>query len=424
LSLDNASITFEIQMKYDIYKENKIIKGELVLPSSKSISNRLLMIRAIAKRNFEIYNLSYSDDTKSLLDILKSDSNVFDVGSAGTTMRFLTSYLANKPGEWTITGSDRMKNRPIGILVNALKELGVKIEYLEKDGFPPIKIYGTKLEGGNIEISGSISSQFISSLLLIAPTLPKGLNIKLKSKIVSKPYIDMTLNLMRKFGIKSRWEGNHLIVEKQSYRVKDFTVEADWSSASYWYELATLADWADIKLYGLKKNSIQGDSIVAKLFEQLGIKTTFIQGGARIRKVSNPKIKNFEYDFSDIPDLAQTLAVTLSMLNIPFSLSGLDTLLIKETNRIRALKNELLKTGTNLAITSDTISKFGNSNFNKYHSNTLLFKTYNDHRMVLSLTPLAILQRISIEDPEVVSKSYPGYWEDIQKLGFNINNNE
>ncbi|OFX56736.1 MAG: hypothetical protein A2046_00375 [Bacteroidetes bacterium GWA2_30_7] len=411
-------------MMYDINKENKIIKGELVLPSSKSISNRLLIIRALAKRNFEIYNLSYSDDTKNLLDILKSDSNIFDVGNAGTTMRFLTSYLANKPGEWIITGSERMKNRPIGILVNAIKELGVKIEYLEKEGFPPIKIHGTKLEGGNIEISGSISSQFISSLLLIAPTLPKGLNIKLKSRIVSKPYIDMTLNLMKKFGIKSRWEQNHIIIEKQSYRVKDFTVEADWSSASYWYEMATLADWADIKLYGLKKNSIQGDSIIAKLFEKLGIKTTFIQGGARIRKISNPKIKIFEYDFTDIPDLAQTLAVTLSMLNIPFSLCGLDTLLIKETNRIVALKNELLKTGNNLAITHDTISRFGNSNFSKNPTTTLCFKTYNDHRMVLALTPIAVLYRILIENPDVVSKSYTGYWEDIQKLGFNVNSSE
>lgn len=411
-------------MNYDIYKENKIIKGELVLPSSKSISNRLLMIRAIAQRNFEIYNLSYSDDTKSLLDILKSDSNVFDVGNAGTTMRFLTSYLANKPGEWILTGSERMKNRPIGILVNALKELGVKIEYLEKEGFPPIKIHGTRLEGGNIEISGSISSQFISSLLLIAPTLPKGLNIKLKSRVVSKPYIDMTLNLMKKFGIKSRWEGNHLIVDKQSYRVKDFTVEADWSSASYWYELAALADWADIKLYGLKKNSIQGDSIIAKLFEKLGIKTSYIQGGARIRKMSNPKIKNFEYDFTDIPDLAQTFVVTLSMLNIPFSLTGLDTLIIKETNRIKALKNEMLKTGNNLAITNDTISRFANSNAINEQPSVLCFKTYNDHRMVLSLTPIAVLQRILVEDTDVVSKSYTGYWEDIQKLGFNVHISE
>lgn len=407
-------------MKYEIYKENKIIKGELVLPSSKSISNRLLMIRAISKRNFEIYNLSYSDDTKSLLEILKSESNVFDVGNAGTTMRFLTSYLANKPGEWIITGSDRMKNRPIGILVNALKELGVKIEYLEKEGFPPIKIHGTKLEGGNIEISGSISSQFISSLLLIAPTLPKGLNIKLKSKIVSKPYIDMTLNLMRKFGIKSRWEGNHVIVEKQSYRVKDFTVEADWSAASYWYELAAIADWADIKLYGLKKNSIQGDSVISKLFEKLGIKTSYIQGGARIRKISNSKVKNFEFDFNEIPDLAQTFVVTLTMLNIPFSLSGLETLIIKETNRIKALKAEMLKMGNNLAITNDTISKFGNTTYNADLNTHLVFKTYNDHRMVLALTPIAVIQRILIEDPEVVSKSYPGYWSDIQKLGFNV----
>jgi len=290
-------------MKYLITKNNKKIKGEIVLPSSKSISNRLLIIKALAKRSFDIYNLSYSDDTKNLIEILKSDSNIFDVGNAGATMRFLTSFFANKPGEWILTGSERMKNRPIGILVNALKELGVTIDYLEKEGFPPIKIHGTKLEGGNVEISGSISSQFIISLLLIAPTLPNGLNIKLKSKIVSKPYIDMTLNLMRNFGVKSKWEEDHIIIKEQNYISKDFTVEADWSAASYWYEMAAIADNADIKLYGLKKNSIQGDSIISELFEKFGVITTFISGGVRLKKIENLKIKYFEHDFLDNPDI-------------------------------------------------------------------------------------------------------------------------
>ncbi len=407
-------------MKYLISKQNKKIKGEIVLPSSKSISNRLLIIKTLAKKSFEINNLSYSDDTKDLIKILKSESNIFDVGNAGTTMRFLTSYLANKPGEWILTGSERLKNRPIGILVTALNELGVKIEYLEKEGFPPIKIHGTKLEGGNIEISGSISSQFISSLLLIAPTLPNGLNIKLKSKIVSKPYIDMTLNLMRYFGIKSKWKENNIIIKKQNYKSKEYTVEADWSSASYWYEMAAIADNVDIKLYGLKKNSIQGDSIISELFEKMGIKTSFISGGVRLKKVSNPVIKQFEYDFSDNPDITQTMAVTLSALNIPFSLTGLETLLIKETNRIQALKSELIKTGNNLLITNDSISKFKTNNTDPDCSKTWSFKTCNDHRMALSFTPLAMLKNIIIDDATVVKKSYPGFWEDIQKIGFDI----
>jgi len=407
-------------MRYIISKQNKKIKGEIVLPSSKSISNRLLLIRALAKKSFEIFNLSYSNDTKDLVKILKSESNVFDVGNAGTTMRFLTSYLANKPGDWILTGSERMKHRPIGILVNALNELGVKIEYLEKEGFPPIKIYGTNLKGGNIEISGSISSQFISSLLLIAPTLPNGLNIKLKSKIVSKPYIDMTLNLMRNFGIKSKWEDDHIIIRKQNYRAKDFIVEADWSSASYWYEMAAIADIADIKLYGLKKNSIQGDSIITELFEKIGIKTSFISGGVHLIKVPTPLIKQFEYDFSNNPDITQTMAVTLSALNIPFSLLGLESLIIKETNRIQALKNELLKTGCNLLVTNDSISKFKNNNIDTNCTITWNFNTCGDHRMALSFTPLAMLNKIIVDDVNVVKKSYPGFWEDIQKIGFDI----
>ncbi len=407
-------------MEYLISKQNKKIKGELSLPSSKSISNRVLLIRALAKKKFEIYNLSYSNDTKNLLDILNSDSNIFDVGDAGTTMRFLTSYFANKPGEWILTGSERMKNRPIGILVNALNELGVKIEYLEKEGFPPIKIYGTAIEGGNIEISGSVSSQFISSLLLIAPTLPNGLNVKLKSKIVSKPYIDMTLGLMRNFGIKSKWENDIISIKKQNYFSRDYTVEADWSSASYWYEMAVISDFADIKLFGLKKNSIQGDSIITELFDSFGIKTTFFSGGIRLKKLSCPNINQFDYDFSNYPDLTQTIVVTLSALNIPFSLSGLETLLIKETNRIQALKNELLKIGCNLLITNNSISKFKNNKIIKDSLKLWSFKTCNDHRMALSFAPLALINKISIDDVNVVKKSYPNFWEDVQKMGFNI----
>lgn len=407
-------------MKYLLSKQNKSLKGEIVLPSSKSLSNRLLLIRALAKKHFEIYNLSYSDDTKNLIRLLNSESNLIDVGDSGSTMRFLTSFLANKPGEWILTGSEKTKNRPVGILVNALKELGVNIEYLEKDGFPPIKIYGSNLQGGNVEISGSISSQFISSLLLIAPTLPCGLNIKLKSKIISRPYIDMTLNLMKKFGVKSKWEENHIIIKKQNYRSKDFIVEADWNAASYWYEMAAFAEETDLKLYGLKRNSIQGDSIVAELFKEIGIRTTFIPGGVRLRKIAQQNSKKFEHDFSDYPDIIQTFAVTLSALNIPFSLTGLESFIIKETSRLQTLKKELMKTGCNLLIANDSVSKYNNNNEENNFSKTVEFNTCNDYRLALSFAPLALLKKIIINNSEVVKKSYPGFWEDIQKTGFEI----
>lgn len=411
-------------VKYRITKISKVIKGEIILPSSKSISNRILIIRALARKHFEIHNLSYNEDTKNLLKFLDSQNNTFNVGDAGTTMRFLTSYLANKPGEWTLTGSDRMKNRPIGILVNALKQLGVRIEYLEKEGFPPIKIYGTNLKGGKVEISGSISSQFISSLLLIAPTLPNGLDIRLKSNLVSKPYIDMTLNLMRKFGVKSQWEGNNIVIKKQNYKAKDFIIEADWTAASYWYEMAALAADADVKLYGIKRNSIQGDSALAGIFKNLGIKTTFIPGGIRIRKTNNGIIKKYENNFTDNPDIIQTLIVTLCILHIPFSLNGIETFILKESNRVQALKKELFKIGCNLMITNNAISFYNSGSSEKESSKAWEFNTAGDHRITLSLTPLALLNEIIINNVTTIKKSYPGFWEDIQKVGFEIQETE
>jgi 3-phosphoshikimate 1-carboxyvinyltransferase len=407
-------------MNYLISKENKHIKGEIVLPSSKSISNRLLIIKALSQKPFEIHNLSFSDDTKSLQHILNSDNSLIDVGNAGTTLRFLTSYFANKPGEWIITGSERIQNRPVGILVNALQELGVKIEYLKKEGFPPLKIHGSQLQGGQVSLFGNISSQFISSLLLIAPTLPKGLQIKLKSKIVSKPYIDMTLSLMKRFGIKSKWEGNQIIIEHQNYRVKDITVEADWSSASYWYGIASLASKVDLKLYGLKKNSLQGDAVLAKLFENLGIKTSYMTGGIKLKKSANPTPSFFEHDFIGTPDLVQTFAVALSILNIPFRLNGVDTLSIKETNRLNALRNELLKIGTNITTSESVISRLRSSSFTLPEKLPLKINTYQDHRMALSFSMLSLFTDIVIENPTVVTKSYPGFWEHFQKIGFKI----
>ena len=423
-------------MKYKISKNNKTLTGEITLPPSKSISNRLLIIRALCN-NFTINNLSQSDDTKVLEDALDLNSNTIDTGHSGTAMRFLTAFLSNKEGEWILTGSEEIKNRPVGTLINALKQLGANIEYPAKQGFPPLKIKGTQLNGGTLEIEANISSQFISALLLIAPTLQDGLTLKLKNKVISAPYIHLTLKLMNYFGIKSVWNHNVISIPHnlsrsfgENYKAKDISVEADWSAASYWYEMAALADDVDLTIYGLNKESHQGDAIVAKLFERLGVKTTFLTNGIKLSKQSRPQVlagKIFEFDFTDYPDLAQTFAVTLSMLNIPFKLSGLESLQIKETNRIKALKNELLKLGINLTQPESGILEWNNSlvfQYNNKFKNSLKnieIQTYKDHRMAMAFAPIALKYgNVTINEPEVVSKSYPDFWDDMRRVGFNI----
>lgn len=455
-------------MKYKISKNNsqgKRLTGEITLPPSKSISNRLLIIRALCN-NFTINNLSQSDDTKVLedafriaMDTQNLNSNTIDTGHSGTAMRFLTAFLSNKEGEWILTGSEEMKNRPVGTLVNALKQLGANIEYPAKQGFPPLKIKGTQLNGGVLEIEANISSQFISALLLIAPTLPDGLTLKLKNKVISTPYIHLTLKLMNYFGIKSVWNHNVISIPHnlslsfgKNYKAKGISVEADWSAASYWYEMAALADEVDLTIYGLNKESLQGDAIIVKLFERLGVKTTFLTNGIKLSKQPKPQIlagKIFalssdratlparhcvltggsddmvEFDFTDYPDLAQTFAVTLSMLNIPFKLSGLESLQIKETNRIKALKKELLKLGINLTQPESGILEWKKSQLiptdtNKNFTN-IEIQTYKDHRMAMAFAPIAIKYgNVVINEPEVVSKSYPDFWNDMKKVGFSV----
>lgn len=408
-------------MKYRISKQNKILRGEITLPASKSISNRLLIIGALSNNKAQINNLSKSGDTQRLAEILRSSETEFDVDNAGTTMRFLTTFLANKPGEWILYGSERMHKRPIGILTNALKNLGVRIEFLEKEGFPPIKIYGTELEGGKTDIYGNISSQFVSSLLLVAPTFKKGLELELKSRIVSKPYIDMTLKLMRNFGVKSTWIDDNILIEPQKYRIKDYTIESDWSAASYWYEMAAFSDEAELILYGLKRRSIQGDSVLIKLYEKLGVKTTFIDKGVVLTKKKRFKLPEiFEYNLIDTPDLAQTLTVTLSILDIPFTLYGLDTLAVKETNRVHALKNELKKFNLKLVASNDSLSKFNNSHILLSNKDELIIDTYGDHRMAMAFAPVALHKPVIVDSPEVVSKSYPDFWKDLKTVGFEI----
>ncbi|MFA5328661.1 MAG: 3-phosphoshikimate 1-carboxyvinyltransferase [Prolixibacteraceae bacterium] len=407
-------------MKYLVSKPDKTLKGTIVLPSSKSIANRALIIHALSFSPYPIENLSDSDDTRLMGQVFNSNGNHFDIGHAGTAMRFLTAFLSQIVGEWTLTGSDRMKQRPIGILVEALLKLGAKIEYLENDGFPPLKIYGSHLKGCILELDGSVSSQYISALLMIAPTIEDGLTLRLKNKIMSRPYIEMTLKLMGQFGVKHVWKGNEIRIPEQKYIALPFSVEADWSGASYWYEMAVLADEADVELIGLTTESLQGDAMIAKWFEQLGIQTSATEKGSRLTKNGKELPKFLQLNFIENPDVAQTFAVLCVMKQIPFHFAGLETLKIKETNRIAALQDELAKFGAKL--TEPTHGELKWDGTFPLEKNALPeIETYHDHRMAMAFAPASqIFGPVSVFDPMVVTKSYPGYWDDLKRVGFEI----
>ena len=415
-----------------IKKRNKELVGCINLPTSKSISNRVLMIRFLSGKDFKLNNLSNADDTVLLARILESINNdynsniptVIDARNAGTAYRFLTAALCLSPGKWLLTGSKRMKHRPIGILVETLKKLGAKIEYAGKKNYPPLLITGSKLKGGEIEIDSSESSQFVSAILMIAPLLSGGLKITLKNKTVSTPYINMTLNLMRSFGIEYQKNKNIIEIGEQKYQAKEQTIEADWSAASYWYEMAALSDKVDLKIKGLKKNSLQGDSIVVEIFKKFGIKTNYTSEGIHLTKEKSSPFE-FDFDFTDYPDIAQTLAVTCAGLNINGIFTGLKSLKIKETDRIIALKNELRKVDYLFEEQSENKWKLSSDKIlnEKEKSEISIFKTYNDHRMAMAFAPLVICKgEIIIENPDVVIKSYPGFWNDLKLVGFEIEN--
>ena len=416
-------------MIHTISHPSKKINGSICLTASKSESNRALMIQALCSEKFEIKNLATAEDTVTLNRILNqqqlSDNNqqIIDVGAAGTTMRFLTAYFSTQKGTFILTGSDRMKKRPIGILVDALRGLGAEIEYLENEGFPPLKIVGKALRGGEVVIDGSVSSQFVSALLLIAPELQTGLVIKFKGEVISRPYINMTLKMMEEFRVYGQWHANSISVSKQNYHRKSdvdyvYQVEADWSSASYWYAIAALSEQVDLSIMGLNHPSLQGDAIVADLFTFFGIKTEYITGGIRITK-NRFKDEHFGFDFSDCPDIAQTIAGVVSALNIPALFNGLHTLRIKETDRIEALKIELNKIGTSVEILNDTSVKITPQTVDFKTSVTI--STYDDHRMAMAFSALALkLDSVSIADPEVVKKSYPNFWTDLKSVGFEL----
>ena len=383
------------------------------LPASKSISNRALILNALSYSPYDVLNLSDCDDTRVTMDALDSNDTTFDIGAAGTAMRFLTAFLAKTVGEWIITGSDRMKKRPIKVLVDALNNLGAKIEYVENEGFPPLRIFGSALTGGEIHINGSVSSQYISAIMMIAPLMMNGLKIILDDKVISRPYIDMTIQMMQEFGVSVEFKENIIQIDPQEYTPIEYVVESDWSAASYWYEILSLAGKGEVFLNGLLPNSYQGDSKVAVLFEQLGVKTEYQAEGVLLTSTDNNTAK-FEYDFVNQPDLAQTFAVTCCMKNIPFTFSGLQSLKIKETDRIAALINELKKLGYVLVEPAEGQLAWLGERCEQ--TSTISIATYEDHRMAMAFAPAALVTPIEIEEPQVVSKSYPSFWNDIDKL--------
>jgi len=404
------------------------VHAKIRLPASKSISNRILILNALSNGKYPVENLSDSDDTqvlKKALLSLQTGNTAFDVGAAGASMRFLTAFLAQNEGVWTITGTERMKNRPIKILVDSLREIGGEIEYLEKEGFPPLRITGRKLTGGAIGLNGGVSSQYLSALMMIAPATQQGLDIQLEGTVVSRPYIDMTVSLMQTFGIQTRWDGRHIGIEPQTCQPVPFKVENDWSAASYWYETVALAkNTAVVELSGLEQNSIQGDAKVAKLFEGMvstAFHPTLPEKGILITKGLHDKpAMAIDYDFTNEPDLAQTLAVTCCLSDILFHFTGLQSLRIKETDRISALQTELKKLG--YAVTTSEAA-IGWSGERCEPESDPVISTYDDHRMAMAFAPACLKTgKIQINDPSVVSKSYPGVWEDLRMAGFKIDN--
>lgn len=407
----------------------KILNTNLQITGSKSETNRLLLLQALYPE-IVIENISNSDDSDVMIKILKEFSSLLevppleatrlDVHHAGTAMRFLTAFFAIQEGkEIVLTGSSRMKERPIQILVDALNQLGAEITYEENEGFPPIRIKGKKIINNKVALPANVSSQYISALLLIAPKLENGLELTLEGKITSLPYIQMTLALLNEIGVKTKFENDVITIEPlKEILVKNITVESDWSSASYWYSFIALSEiGAEMTLASYKQNSLQGDSVLVSIYEKFGVETVFNKDNSiRIIKNATHLLEPFTYDLSNAPDIAQTIAVTCFGLGISCDLQGLHTLKIKETDRLEALKIELSKLGAEICVTHDTLHLKGAIKINE----NICISTYQDHRMAMAFAPLALRTSLMIENAEVVSKSYPLFWEDLKKVGFEI----
>lgn len=401
-----------------LIKAPDLLRATIQLPASKSISNRVLILNALSNKPHKVQNLSDCDDTNVMLHALQSGSSLIDIKAAGTAMRFLTAYLSGTAGEWSITGTERMKNRPIKVLVDALNSLGANIEYIEKKGFPPLQIKGKIMQGGEISLDGSISSQYISALLMAAPLMVNGLKLHLTGEIISRPYLRLTLELMKQFGVFVYEEDQTIIIKPQQYTSIPFMVESDWSAASYWYEMVALSANAEVELSGLFRNSLQGDSTISLLFQQLGVDTTFTQSGVLLKKEGRVQCERLTYDFVDIPDMAQTFVVTCTSLGIPFHFSGLQSLKIKETDRLAALRTELRKFGYVLTEYDQSVLEWNGERCEPEKEPVVA--TYEDHRMAMAFAPMAICHKEGVEmaDIEVVSKSYPSFWDDLKKAGF------
>lgn len=398
------------------HKSKKCI-GELKISGSKSETNRLLILKALFS-DFDIKNISNSDDSKTLEKALKSKEKIIDIHHAGTAMRFLTAYFSQLEGrEVILTGSKRMQERPIKILVDSLISLGADISYEKKIGYPPLRIKGKKIKGGSIKLPAGISSQYVSALLLIAPALENGIELSLLGKTTSLPYIEMTLFLLKNFGVKTYFDGKKIKIDPNiQFKIAKQTVESDWSSASYFYSIVALSKNAEITLSSYKSKSLQGDSILKNIYEKLGVKSIFKDNCLLLKKEQINFPISIDLNLSKTPDIAQTIAVTCYGLGIGCNLEGLHTLKIKETDRLIALERELKKLGANIKITESTLTLIPGNNFIQNCS----ISTYNDHRMAMSFAPLSLKIPLQIKDYEVVSKSYPNFWKDLVKLNFII----
>jgi len=395
-----------------------IVQSVVPLPSSKSESNRALIIAALCNEACQLENLSKARDTQTMQRLLSSSDEVLDVLDAGTTMRFLTAFCTITHRKSVLTGTSRMQERPIGILVDALRQIGADISYEKNEGFPPIRINGFSPRQNHVTIRGDVSSQYISALLMVAPVIPGGLTLELTGKIGSRPYIEMTLQLMQRFGVSASWQGNSIHVPEQAYRAASYTVESDWSASGYWFSIAALASKANIQLLGLKTDSLQGDRIIIDIMERLGIKSDFTKDGLQLTKISH--VDYFEWDFSNCPDLAQTIAVIGAAKGICMKLTGLGSLRIKETDRLTALKTELSRFGiATQEVEGHTLYIHGNE-ATPLQAPLEMVRTYQDHRMAMAFAPLALLYPLHIERPGVVEKSYPCFWEHLAAAGFSI----
>lgn len=400
------------------------IVENITISGSKSESNRWLILQKIFPEILEINNLSSSEDTNLLKDALKSaitnQQSTINIGHAGTAMRFLTAYLGTtQDTDVILTGSKRMQQRPIAPLVNALRDLGCAIEYVENEGFPPLAIKGKTIQKDKVDIQANVSSQYITALMLIAPRLKNGLKIQFTTDLTSKPYVEMTKSQLESIGIDVEWLDNGIqVFPKKEVSVQRVTVESDWSSASYWYSIAALSNKADVELKYFKKNSLQGDADLVEIYETyFGVKTEFENETLKISKIPDFKIPDYvELNLNKTPDIAQTIAVTCSGLKMKAQLTGLHTLKVKETDRLVALQNEMTKVGAKVEITNDSLKI---NSFLKPEQIPVI-ETYQDHRMAMSFAPLALKFPIKIQDEEVVIKSYPDFWKDLEKVGFSF----